>query len=84
MIVALGMMAALVLIVAVDTSWLTVARLRFYAPAIYSVGVHSVITQYISRYNLPLMGILFIELRFAVFFLWSRFSAVIIGLNSRN
>ena len=69
-IIALGMIPALLLNVIVDLWRMNVPRLAFHLPAIYSVGIHSSMTHYIPRYNLPLFGVLAIELCIAVLFVW--------------
>jgi hypothetical protein len=65
------MLPALLLNVVVDLWRLQFARLAFHLPAVYSVGIHSVLTHYIPRYNLPLFGVFAIELCLAAAFLWS-------------
>jgi 4-amino-4-deoxy-L-arabinose transferase-like glycosyltransferase len=70
-VIALSMLPALLLNVVVDLWRLNVARLAFHLPAVYSVGIHSVMTHYIPRYNLPLFGIFAVELCIAAAFLWS-------------
>jgi putative flippase GtrA len=69
--VALSMMPAFLLNVVVDLWRLNVARLAFHLPALFTVGVHSVMTHYIPRYNLPLFGVFAIELCLAASFLWT-------------
>jgi hypothetical protein len=42
--------------------------------SVYTVGIHSVATQYHPRFNLPLFGVLAIELCIAVSCMWGRIS----------
>jgi hypothetical protein len=70
-VVALGMMPAFLFNVCIDLLRLNIARLAFHLPALYSVGIHAVMTHYIPRYNLPLFGVFAIELCMAAAFLWS-------------
>jgi hypothetical protein len=69
--IAMGMMPAFFLNFSVDLWRLNRARLAFHLPALYTVGVHSVLTHYIPRYNLPLFGVFAIELCLALALLWS-------------
>ena len=50
------------------------ARLTFLMLSVYTVGIHSVATHYNPRFNLPLFGVLAIELCIAVSCMWGRFS----------
>jgi hypothetical protein len=73
-LISLAMMPAFLLNVVVDLWRRNVAMLAFHLPAIYTVGIHAVMTHYIPRYNLPLFGIFAIELSMAAFFLGDYFS----------
>jgi hypothetical protein len=70
-VIAMSMMPAFFLNVVVDLWQLNFARLAFHLPALYTVGVHSVLTHYIPRYNLPLFGVFAVELCLAATFLWA-------------
>ena len=70
-VIAMSMMPAFLLNVVVDLWRLNFARLAFHLPALYTVGVHSVLTHYIPRYNLPLFGVFAVELCLAAYFLWT-------------
>ncbi len=70
-VIAMSMMPAFFLNVVVDLWRLNFARLAFHLPALYTVGVHSVLTHYIPRYNLPLFGVFAVELCLAATFLWA-------------
>ncbi len=75
--VALIMMPAFLLNVVVDLLRLNVARLAFHLPALFTVGIHSVMTHYIPRYNLPLFGVFAIELCIAATFIWAHANEVV-------
>ena len=79
-VIALGMLPAFLLNLCVDVARLNAARLAFHLPALYTVGIHSVMTHYIPRYNLPLFGIFAIELCMAAYFLWN----LIVGDGARS
>jgi 4-amino-4-deoxy-L-arabinose transferase-like glycosyltransferase len=72
-IIALAMMPAFLLNVAVSLWRLNVAKMAFHLPAIYTIGILAVMTHYIPRYNLPLLGIFALELSMACSFLGTVF-----------
>ena len=75
-----AMIFALLLNFIVDLWRSNIPRLAFHLPAIYSVGIHSVMTHYIPRYNLPLFGVLAIELCIAAVLVW----ATLVGTSARK
>jgi hypothetical protein len=61
------------------------ARVAFLMLSIYTVGLHAVATHYSPRFNLPLFGVLAVELCIAVWCMLRRFRRILeVGTNERT
>ena len=69
-IIALGMLPVLFFNFFKALAKSDLARLAFLMLSIYTVGLHAVATHYSPRFNLPLFGVLAVELCIAVWWVW--------------